>query len=162
VSQGEFATNEVWDAFTALLTQQLPDVDVKKITGREFTEGGELITVTPSVRCFFAGESATSTSDTQRLSYNVVGRLMVFCADNDLGSPEAQALVSLKLASRVKTILIGARVVLPSGDVSEPATYCGMEFDTVQDLGITYIPVFEVPGLAQFAGANANPAGESD
>ena len=162
MSQGEFTTSEMWDAFTALLAASLAGVDVKRISARDFNDGGELILNPPSARSFFAGEGAASTSDTQRLSYNVVARMIVLCADQDLSDPVAQAQASLTLAGKVKTAMIGARLVLASGDTSEPITYIGMEPEPVEGLGIAYAAAFEVPGLAQFAGANANPAGESD
>jgi hypothetical protein len=157
VSQGEFCTNEVWACFTDLLRQQLDGVDVQSITSKDFSDDGELILNPPSVRSFFAGEGAASTSDTQRLSYNVVGRYIVLCANEDLRDPAAQAKASLNLAGQVKAILAGARLLFPDGETSEPITYVGMEPEPVDGLGVAYAAAFEVPGLAQFAGANAWP-----
>lgn len=160
MSQGEFATAEVWDAFTALLDGQLGNaVDVQQITTKDFSESGELIMSPPSVRSFFAGEGAASMSDTQRLSYNVTGRYIALCGDENLRSPAAQAQASLALAGQVKTLMAGTRLLLKSGDTSEPVTYIGMEPEPVEGLGVAYAVAFEVPGIAQFAGINAHPAG---
>lgn len=162
MSQGEFTTLEAWEAFTGLIASQLTGVDVKEISVKDFSEDGELVMSPPSVRSFFAEETAQSTSDTQRLSYNAVVRMIALCGDEDLRSPQAQAKASLRLAGQVKSLMIGARLVLASGDRSEPVTYIGTIPEPVEGLGIAYAAAFEVPGLAQFAGPNANPAGGDD
>lgn len=158
MSQGQFKADQVWDALLDLLIEQLDQVDVASISQRDFSQEGEIILTPPSVRVLFDGESAHSTSDSQRLSYEVVGRFLVMVADQDLRSAVHQARASAKLAAQAKNLLAGARIVLADGDVSEPVTWVSTQMLPVPDLGIAYALAFEVPGLAQFDGLNAQPA----
>ena len=151
-------TELVWKAFTLLL-DQLEGVNVAEISERDFNEAGELIMSPPSVRSFFTGEKASSLSDTQRLSYNVTGVYVALCASEDLRGSVDQAKASLRLASRVKTIMAGARLALPDGDITEPVTFISMHPEPLDDVGVAYAVTFEVPGIAQFPGANAWPSG---
>lgn len=158
--QGEFKAEQAWDAIAELLADQLDGVDVAKIADKDFNDKGEMIMDPPSVRVLFFGEVARSTSDSQRRSYDVIGQYLILVADQDLsGSSANQAEASLKMATRVKPILAGSRILLSGGDVSEPVTYVSMEQLAVDGVGTAYALAFEVPGLAQFAGINAYPLG---
>jgi phage gp37-like protein len=157
--QGQFKTDQAWHALTQLVNSQLDGVDVKEITSKDFNDQGVLILEPPSVRIFYAGENATSTSDTQRLSYDAVLKFIILCADQDLRGVMDQAKASLRLVALVKAIVIGSRIQLADGDLSEPITYVANEPLPVDGLGIAYGIAFEVPGLAQFPGVNAYPTG---
>jgi len=157
--QAQFKTDQAWDAIVALLEGQLVKVDVAAICERDFNEEGELVMNPPSVRVFFAGEAAQSTSDSQRLSYLVDGRYIVLCADQDLRGVIDQARASIQLVNQVKAILAGARLALADGDVSEPLIWFGTDPQPVDGIGTAYGVGFIVPGLAQFPGANAQPIG---
>jgi hypothetical protein len=159
--QGEFKVDQAWDAITALLVAQLAaGFDVAKISDRDFNDQGEIIMTPPSARVLFDGEGAASTSDSQRLSYNVVQRFIILVADQDLsGSSADQAMASLLVARQVKALLAGARILLVDGDISEPLTYVSMMPMPVDGIGSAYAIAFEVPGLAQFPGTNALPVG---
>lgn len=159
MTSGAFAIALAWDALTQMLCAQLAGVDVAEISDRDFNQDDELIMTPPSVRSFFAGEAASSLSDSQRLSYNAVQRYILLCADENLASPSGQAMASLVLAERVKEIVIGARISLSTGDVSEPVTYVGCEPQPLERIGVAYAIAIEVPGLAQFPGTNANQDG---
>lgn len=156
MSQGPFPQQQAWRTLNALLTQQLSGVDVQAISGRDFNADGDLIMTPPSVRTFYAGSKFASTSDTQRLSYESTGRFMLLCADEanteDLAE---QAFRSVGIADRVCAVLAGARLNLPSGDVSEPVTLATIDPLPVDGVGTAYGIGIEVPGLAQFSGANA-------
>lgn len=157
--QGEFKADQSWDALLALLVAQIPKVDIQALAFKDFDGNGELVLNPPSIRVFFDGEGPSSLSDSQRLSYDVVGRFMVICLDQDYSSPQAQAIASAKLAGVVKTIAIGARLILSDGDISAPLTWISTDMVPVPGVGVGYTLGFEVPGLAQFPGANANPTG---
>jgi hypothetical protein len=158
--QGEFKAEQAWDAMVALAADQLDGVDVAAICDKDLNDEGEIIMNPPSARVLFAGEVDLSTSDTQRRSYNAIYRFVILVADQDLsGSSANQARASLLLATIVKRILSGARIVLADGDISEPITYTGMEPVPTQGVGMAYGVAFEVPGLAQFPGTNAYPLG---
>jgi hypothetical protein len=160
--QGQFKADQAWNALTALLVAQLTGVDVAMIADKDFNDQGEIIMTPPSARIFYAGEIAHSTSDSQRLSYNSVYRFVILVADQDLTAGSAnQAAASLKLAITVKAVLAGARLLLTDGDISEPLVYISMEPIPTEGVGMAYGLAFEVPGLAQFPGANALPAGGS-
>ena len=70
-----------------------------------------------------------------------------------------QARASARLAAQAKNILAGARITTADGDVSEPVTWLSTQMLPVPDLGIAYALAFEVPGLAQFDGLNAQSDG---
>lgn len=160
MSQGQFKVDQAWDCIVTLLDSQLGIRDIAKICDRDFNDQGEIIMSPPSARVLFDGEGASSTSDTQRLSYNVVSRFIVLVADQDLsGGSAAQAEASLLIANTVKTVLIGARLLLSDGDISEPLTYVSMLPMPTDGVGTAYAVAFEVPGLAQFPGTNAHPDG---
>jgi len=158
--QGEFKAEQAWDSLTTLLTNQLDGVDVAKIADKDFNDQGEIIMEPPSARVMYAGEAALSTSDSQRRSYDSLYRFLILVANQDLsGSSANQAEASLKLATIVKRVLAGARIVLSDGDISAPITYIAMEPVPTVGVGMAYGVAFEVPGLAQFPGDNAYPLG---
>ena len=157
--QAEFKAEQVWTALIALLVAQLPKVDIQAISDKDFNENAELIMVPPSVRVFFEGSVAKSTSDTQRLSYDVVDRFVILCADQDYTSPAKQAIASALLASKVLVQMAGTRILLTDGDISEPITWIETAPQPVKGVGVAYALAFEVPGLAQYPGANAQPIG---
>jgi hypothetical protein len=159
MSQGPFQTDQAWEALVALLDGQMQNVDVAAICEKDFNEDGEIIMNPPSVRVFFDSEVATSTSDTQRLSYLVDGRYVVLCADQDYTSVIAQGFASLQLVAQVKSILAGARLQLSGGDVSDPLIWAATDRLPVDGVGVAYAVGFIVPGLAQFPGTNASPEG---
>lgn len=159
-TQGQFKAEQAWHALTRLLDAQMDGVDVAMICDKDFNDQGEIIMNPPSARVFYAGEIALSTSDSQRLSYDSRYRFIILVADQDLsGSSANQAVASLKLAIVAKAILAGARILLADGDISEPMVYLSMEPMPTEGLGMAYGLAFEVPGLAQFPGTNAFPAG---
>lgn len=159
---GQLSTVEVWQTLLQMLRDQLgsqnPPVDVQAISDKDFNTAGEIIMNPPSVRIFFAGESA-SAIETQKLNYDAVGRYIVACADQDLRSTQDQALASALLAVKVKAILVGARINLASGDQSEPVAWISTEPMPVVGLGMAYALGIEVPGIAQFPGTNATGYG---
>ncbi len=155
MSQGTLATHLAWQALVTLLTAQLPAFNVAAISDRDFNEAGEIIMDPPSIRIFFAGEVARATSDSQRLSYEVEGRYGVLCADQDLSSVANQAFASATLLDQVKSALCGARLLLADGETTEPVQWVNTEPLPVDGIGVAYSLGFVVPGLAQFAGTNA-------
>lgn len=155
MSQGEFKIDQGWQAIVAILSGQLPGTDVAAISDKDFNEDGEIIMTPPSVRVFFNGEVAESTSDSQRLSYLTNGRYGVLCADQDYHSVIAQAYASVQLVNKVKELLAGARLLLTDGDTSEPLIYMGTTPIPVEGIGVAYGVEFIVPGLAQFPGTNS-------
>lgn len=157
MSQGAWNTDQVWDALTALLASQLAGVDCATITDRDFNEDGELIMNPPSVRTFFESETAQATSDSQRLSYLVDGRYTVLVVDQDYRGVTEQARATIQLVNQVKSILAGARLLLPTGETSEPLQWYATAPQPVDGVGVAYAVGFLVPGLAQFPGVNANP-----
>jgi hypothetical protein len=158
--QGEFKAEQAWDAMVVLAAAQLDQVDVAKIADKDFNDQGEMIMNPPSARVLFFGEKALSTSDSQRRSYNSIYMFLILVADQDLsGSSANQAEASLMLATRVKAIFNGARIVLADGDISEPITYTGIEAVPAAGVGMAYAVAFEVPGLAQFPATNSYPLG---
>jgi hypothetical protein len=159
MSQGQFKTDQAWQALVALLEKQLQGVDVAAISSQDFNEDGEIIMDPPSVRVFFAGEAAAATSDSQRLSYLVDGRYVVLCADQDRTSVFDQANASIQLVTKVKNMVAGSRLLLTDGDISEPLIWVSTEVQPVDGIGVAYGVGFIIPGLAQFTGANAHPQG---
>jgi hypothetical protein len=159
MSQGTWNTDQVWDALTELLNSQLDNVDCANITDRDFSEDGELILNPPSVRTFFEGENAAATSDSQRLSYLVDGKFTVLVVDQDYRGITEQARATLQLVNKVKSVLIGARLLLPTGETSEPVQWYATAPQPLEGMGVAYAAGFIVPGLAQFQGPNANPLG---
>lgn len=157
MSQGAWNTDQVWDAMTALLASQLAGVDCATVTDKDFNEDGELIMNPPSARVLFAGEAASATTDSQRLSYLVDGKFAVLVADQDYRGITEQARASIQLVNQVKGILCGARLLLPTGETSEPVQWTGTDPLPVEGIGAAYVVNFIVPGLAQFPGTNANP-----
>jgi hypothetical protein len=156
MSQGPFSVEMVWKVVNQLLIDQLTGIDVQAITEKDFNNDGEIIMNPPSVRTFYASTQFASTTDSQRLSYESVGRFIALCADEDLTDVISQAYASVKLVDQVLAILAGARINLPAGDRSEPITITAVESLPVAGVGTAYGIAFEVPGLAQFAGANAS------
>jgi hypothetical protein len=155
----QLPTEQVWQTLMQMLRDGLFGVDVQAISEKDFNQDGDIIMNPPSVRVFFDGEGASGTSDSQRLSYNAVGRYVVSCADQNLRSTQAQAIASAALATRVKNVAIGARLQLPNGDVTEPIAWVSTAVMPVAGLGIGYALGFEVPGIAQFPGTNAEGYG---
>lgn len=155
MSQGEFPQDLAWDVVTALAAAQMSGVDVQAISENDFNADGEIIMTPPSVRTFYAGTGFHSTTDSQRLSYEAVGRFGLLCAAEDHTSSISQARASLKLARQVCRIMAGTRINLPTNEISEPMTLVAIEPVPCEDVGTAYCVFVEVPGLAQFAGANA-------
>ena len=156
MSQGPFPQKQTWEVLLALLTAQLAGVDVQGITDKDFNQDDEIIMTPPSLRVQYTGAGFHSTTDSQRLSYEAVGRFIILCADEALQDVISQAMVSIALADQVCGILAGTRINLPSGDISEPITLVAIEPVPVDGVGMAYAVAIEVPGLAQFAGANAS------
>jgi hypothetical protein len=154
VSQSTFPQEQSWRVLDALLREQLPGLDVQAISDKDYSDG-DLILTPPSVRTQYTGSGFASTTDSQRLSYEVVGRFLILCVDEDL-SPALieQAYRSAALADRVCSILAGTRIIV-STDRSEPITLTAIEALPVIGLGTGYVVAIEVPGLAQFPGTNA-------
>jgi len=155
-AQGPFSVEMCWKVLNQLLIDQLTGVDVQAISENDYNESGEVIMTPPSVRTFFAGQRFMSTTDSQRLSYESVGRYILLCADEDRsGEAILQAYASVKLVDQVLAIVAGTRINLPAGDRSEPITITEIEPVPCQGVGTAYGVAIEVPGLAQFAGVNA-------
>ncbi len=156
MSDQTFAMEMVWLEVMALFSKGLDGCDVQPVSENDF-EGDDLVLSPPSVRVFFAGCGFSSTSDSQRLSYEVVGRFVAICGDEDRTSLSNQALASLAVATSVVGLIAGARIQLPDGQLSEPVTLTSLETVGVKGLGAAYAVGFEVPGLAQYLGLNAYP-----
>jgi phage gp37-like protein len=154
-TQSNFPQDQAWRVLNAMLAQQLAGVDVQPVSEKDYN-GDELILTPPSVRTYFGGSVFAATSDSQKLSYDVTSRFFALCADENRG-PDAieQAYASAHLAVKVSTILAGARINLPSGDQSEPITLVAIEPLPAAGIGMGYAVAVEVPGLAQYTGANA-------
>jgi hypothetical protein len=159
MSQGPFPQELAWKVLNALLVAQLAGVgvsDVQAISEKDFNSEGDIVMTPPSVRTFYAGTGFHSTTDSQRLSYEAVGRFMLLCADEShTVDPVDQAYASVKLVDQVCAIVAGTRINLPTGDISEPITLVAVDPMPVEGVGTAYAIAIEVPGLAQFAGANA-------
>ena len=152
---GEFAIDLVEDALIALLTAQLVDVDVAATAAKDFDDNGNLILNPPSVRTQFAGETASS-FENQHLNYDVDQNYLVLCLDQDLGPvAQVQRTKSAQLLGTVKHLLIGARLALADGSVSEPVRYVQADPLPVEGIGTAFVAMFAVGGIANFAGVNA-------
>lgn len=155
-TQGPFSVELCWKVLNQLLIDQLAGVDVQAISDKDYNDNGEVIMTPPSVRTFYAGSRFSSTSDSQRLSYESVGRFIILCADEDRsGDAILQAYASVKLVDQVLDLLAGTRINLPAGDISEPITVTDIEPVPCEGVGTAYGIAIEVPGLAQFSGVNA-------
>jgi hypothetical protein len=159
MSQTAFPMDQAWKTLTALLVAQLNGVDVQEVSDKDFNADGDLIMNPPSVRTYFAGCDYSSTFDNQKLSYDATGKFMLLCAGQNLQSIAAQAHASAQLADQVCGLIAGARITLPSGDISEPITLKSIDPLPVEEIGIAYGVAIEVPGLAQFPGTNAGVGG---
>ena len=155
MSQGPYSIELAWKVVNQLLIDQLGISDVQALSDSDFNQDGEIIMTPPSARTFYDGSDFASTSDSQRLSYEVVDRYMILLADEDRTSAIAQAYASAKLVDVALPILAGTRINLPAGDRSEPVTIVAVKPLPVAGVGKAYAIAIEVPGLAQFAGANA-------
>lgn len=156
-AQGPFSVELAWKVVNQLLMDQAGISDVQAICEKDYNESGEVVMTPPSVRTYYAGTRFLSTSDSQRLSYESVGEFFILCADEDhSGDAILQAYASVKLVDQVLSILAGARINLPAGDRSEPITILRIEPVPCAGVGTAYGIAIEVPGLAQFTGANAD------
>jgi hypothetical protein len=155
-AQGPFSVELCWKVLNQLLIDQLAGVDVQAISENDYNAKGEIIMTPPSVRTFYAGSRFMSTTDSQRLSYESVGRYIILCAEEDRsGEAILQAYASVKLVDQVLNILAGTRINLPAGDRSEPITITDIEPVPCEGVGTAYGIAMELPGLAQFTGVNA-------
>ena len=153
---GMFAANLVWRAFVDLFTSGLPTVDVQPVTEKDL-DGDGLILTPPSIRVFYAGDSAEAMGDAQRQNYDRSVRLIAVCGDTYAGDSIQQAYASLALADQAAALAVGARILLSTGEVSEPARFISIEGVPAKGVGMAYAVAFEVPGLAQFPAPNAYP-----
>jgi hypothetical protein len=158
MQQLQFRVEDTWPALTALLKDQLGlAVDVDTIGVKDFDEEGALTVRTPAARILFGVERAKAI-DTQNQNYTTDQDFGVICADNDLGpDPQDQRLKSIQLSSRVKVILIGARLLLPTGETSEPIQWISTDPLPTAQTGMAYVLGFRVSGVAQFPAPNQTP-----
>jgi hypothetical protein len=158
MSQGAYPQELAWKTLNAMIAEQLgAGFDVQSLSEKDFNQSGQLIMTPPSVRTFFAGARYSSTSDSQRLSYEVVGEFLVLAVATDgTAGPTLQAEASAQLADQICQFLAGARIKLSTtGDISEPITLCGFEAMPVEGVGTAYGIAIELPALAQFPGTLA-------
>jgi hypothetical protein len=152
----EFKREDIEDAIVTLLTAQMPAaISIATVGTNDLTDDGELVFVPPCVRVLYQGDDARALEST-RCNYDVDAMFAVMCADEDLRSKEAQRKASSALVSQVKRILAGARLILADGGKTEPVRY--VKTDSLMGnnvVPVVYIPIFAVPGIAQFAGTNA-------
>lgn len=159
--QGEFAIEQTWDAIEDLLRAQLDGVDVDSIGEKDFDEQGDLTINPPAVRVCFLEETMAAPVETQNATYNGEQLFAVICAAEDLRGTQAQRLASLRLASQVKHVLVGARLWLDDGTQTEPIIAAGTRPLPTAAMGMAYVAGFIVPNIAQFSAPNAYPTGAS-
>jgi hypothetical protein len=144
-------------AVQKLLKQQLDQVEVESISSTDIDEDGNLVFHPPCARTRYLRSIFQTTNDSQMLTYNCEHIIQIFCAVDSLRSPEEQREDTKGLMGRILTQMAGARLVCADGSKSEPVRLIdctGIEEDIV---GTVYIVSVAVPGIAQFAGINANP-----
>jgi hypothetical protein len=150
-----FLPDDVQTALQALLTTELPDVNVGSIGDLTTDENGELIFDPPCARTFFAGSRYGGNGDNLALAYDDTSHeIQIWCAAEDLSSLEAQRLETLKLVSQVLPIVAGAKLALADGTTSEPLRLTNVAGSLQGHAGAPVATVYtitiEVPGIAQF------------
>lgn len=151
----KFQIDDVWNALTALLKAKLAStINVANVGIKDLSDEGDLVLLPPCVRVLFQGDNATA-METQKLNYDVSAIFAVMCSAEDLRNREASRQKTIQLVDQVKEVLAGARLLLADGSKTEPVRY--LQTDPMPDdlVGLVYIPIFAVPGIAQFSGANA-------
>ena len=137
-----------------LLTQQLPDVDCDSIGDKDIDDNDQLVFKPPCVRTRYAGTDYVSLKDNQQLSYEARHQLEIWCADEDLQAKVKQREKAKALVGSVLGIMAGARLALPDGSRSDPIQLLAVATMPQDIVGMVYIAMVAVPGIAQFPGTN--------
>lgn len=138
-------------------------VDVDSIGERDINEEGQLVFRPPCVRTRYAGGNYGPPKENTHTVYDYAPQIEIFCVDEDLRSSQAQREASKRLLDRVKPILAGARIVLSDDGKNSEPIILRKDFPLPQDIvGMVYILVVEVPGIAQFPGTFAGVSGSED
>lgn len=137
-----------------------PKIHVGGVTSEALNEEQELIAPPPAVFLQFQRETATEGRDRLGLDYDSMQEFLVVAGDRNLAGIDAERTGTLKLISRLRDLLAGARLTLPSGGYKLTVKYRGAEiypFVAAENVGTFYALMISVEGRAQFT-ANAAAA----
>jgi phage gp37-like protein len=133
-------------------------VTVDVMSTKDVNENGDVIVSPPAVRIYYEGEQDDGSRDNQKLTYQVTQVWSIWCGDSDLGSLEDERLGALQMVSKAKNGLAGARMKLADGTKTTPIALSGIAQEQIDPKGVWYSVRIAIGGIAQFDGANANPA----
>jgi len=138
-------------------------IDVASLGLKDINEEGQLIFRPPCVRTRYVGGDYTRLHDNTHCNYDYAPMVEIWCVEEDLRSAEDQREASKRLLDRVKPIVAGARIVLSDDGKNSEPIILRKDFPFPQDIvGMVYILVVEVPGIAQFPGLFAGVPGSED
>jgi hypothetical protein len=155
-------------ALVALLASQMDaayehPVDVKQASKNDFDDEGELVLKKVAVRVQFGQAEYAQTRDISATTLSASLMYQIVCRHESLRSDSERRDRTMELVQAVQAVLAGARLLLVNGTKSGPIILHNVlpvsdGFGVIDDCyGLT----IEVPGFAQFTGANANPGGQA-
>lgn len=147
---------DVEQSLLAALTAGLPAINVGAISDKDIGDDDELVLEMPCARQRYVGADYKDAADNQFLTYDVTHTFEIWCAGEDLVSKEAQRTATLAIVGQVLPLIVGARLALSDGSVTEPVivkTIGKLQDDIV---GTLYIITIEIPAIAQFPGTLAS------
>jgi hypothetical protein len=160
-----FRIDYVEAALLALLNAKLAGaygskVNINSLGDADFNENGDLVLKPPSIRVRFAGGDYDPLRDNQRLTYEAGFPFEVLCFESSLRSKADERKQTLVLVSVVQDQLAGARLLLADGSKTMPIEMKSVSLVASEEGPVDQLfsVIVLVKGIAQFSGANAQPA----
>lgn len=153
----QFKPDELVAAVVSKLKQRLGgSLQVKQLSSEHFGDDGDIVVKPPAVLVMWVKESMQpNRGDNTRTTYQPTQLLDFFCGDIDLRSAEEETGAALKLVTKLRDEMAGARFTLADGTKTQPAALGDTEIAQVNKNGSWYVTRIGIQHSAVFSGVNA-------
>ena len=144
--------DDVEQSMLTALSAGLANINVGAISDKDIDDDDQLVLDMPCARQRYVGCDYRSLGDNQALTYEAPHLFEIWCAAEDLTSKEAQRTATLQIVRLVLPLIVGARLPLADGSITEPVVLRSIGKLPDDIVGTIFIVTVEVSAIAQFPG----------